>query len=239
MLILLNIMIIQKHLITNGIIIRIIIFLITFGVQLSFLDPCEKVNNQKFRRWINKYIPSRGRWCHDGIYKCEGRGKRNCYEVEHIVDRKGREFTDCLDCKDIVANLVMAYGQWNGEIGQFTRKKYASVVNEKTTIYGETIMSTVHQKIQDCINRNNNQYKKSNSNLTFDYTYCDSDLACNCDSDYTEYECFDDPDNKNNYVYFIIIGILAAMVIGIGATVAIYYYKKTYHPVQVVPDNEL
>jgi len=106
-----------------------------------------------YRANLRKYGPA----C-TGAYCIEGKGMngwgtdrhRLDYEVEHIIDRNGEEYNACSECKDVPGNYIMAYGLWNAEMGAIGMKSYTAMVEEKTRIYGQSIMNSARAAIEEC-----------------------------------------------------------------------------------------
>jgi len=124
----------------------------TFGIDI-YDDPCEKVTGTKFRRYVNKMISCTGKWCTNERFDTQKSSIRNeakYYEVEHIIDTGGSEFTASY-CKEIAGNVVMAYSSWNRGLGGISSKHgYKTSMEEKTIVYGEINMERVRKIILDC-----------------------------------------------------------------------------------------
>lgn len=212
----------------------------TFGIYLNFLNPCARMTNYIFRYHVNKHMNCNGKWCRNGKFIYESVDKS--YEVEHIIDKNGPEFSNCSECKNIVANYVFSYGKWNRQLGKFTKNKYDSVVNEKNIVYGSLITNTVRAQIKLCMD------SRLNTNLNLNQTYCDSDLSCSCDSDtysdidcdcdYTEYDCVDyNLNDKRDLLFiYVISGIAFVCLCLIVALIVALYYRRTHHhhPVRII-----
>jgi hypothetical protein len=119
----------------------------TFGVNI-YKNPCKVIKyNKNFLNTINQNIKCKGKWCINDIFgNCQGNA-RNCYEVEHIIDKGGPHLPGY--CKNIAANLVMAWGKWNSQLGNMARYDYNASYEEKHEIYGETMISKVIDAILD------------------------------------------------------------------------------------------
>jgi len=127
----------------------------TFGVNI-FKDPCTKINtNTAFRRYINKNVKCLGKWCINKTYSCKRLLNRNCYEVEHVIDKNGPEFKSNQCDKNIAANLVMAFGKWNAALG---RLDYDLSIKEKRTVYSDKIANKIYSKILECQPNCKNDY---------------------------------------------------------------------------------
>jgi len=122
----------------------------TFGIDL-FDDSCQKMTNSDFRKFMNANVNCTGEWCSiDSKYNCKQGNNRDCYNVEHIIDKNGPEFEDCQNVKNIVANYVMAWGSWNQDLGVIASKDYESMTFEKELVYGTEIMEDVRNKLDEC-----------------------------------------------------------------------------------------
>lgn len=152
----------------------------TFGIDL-YSSPCERVTSQSFRKYINDHVPCTGYWCVDNQFKTDPTRSSKYYQVEHIIDLNGPEFTS-KNCKEIAGNVVMAYASWNMGLGSLSsRFGYKASVDEKTIVYGHSIMTRVRNLIVKCNpeclnhdsnNSSSNQVSESNnslSNSTKDY----------------------------------------------------------------------
>ena len=121
----------------------------TFGHQTD--DPCTVVmKNSDFRDFISELYDCDGPWCLNGTFRCIYGNNKNCYNVEHIIDLNGPEYTS--ENKNIYGNLVMAYGLWNQQLGRLFN--YPANMNEKTIVYGQDNMSRARQLIEYCSSRN-------------------------------------------------------------------------------------
>jgi hypothetical protein len=92
-------------------------------------------------------ITCTGSWCgtnHD--FSC-GRDINNCYQVEHIIDRNTCDPELEGKDKNIMGNLIMAYGKWNIEVGQLSRD---NVQNEKREIYTRFLYETAREFVLTC-----------------------------------------------------------------------------------------
>jgi len=88
-----------------------------------------------------------GDWCGlDGNFSCADMG-RQCYEVEHIIDKANTD-PDLVGLNvNIVGNLVMAYGRWNQQVGQLS---WNNVVTEKREIYTTFLFETARHYVLTC-----------------------------------------------------------------------------------------
>ena len=139
----------------------------TFGHIIS-ADPCTQfTDNRQFRAYVNNLLVCNSTtkaWCVSDAYKCTLGKNRQCYNVEHIIDLNGPEFVGYN--KNIFANVVMAYGQWNQELGRLAYKDYDANVNEKTIVYGQATIDTARQYIEKCHDLNYANVNANNNKLT-------------------------------------------------------------------------
>ena len=89
-------------------------------------DVCKRISTRT--QYISElsYLSCTGIWCNGNFGT---NPQRQQYEMEHIIDRNG--VTECPT--DILGNLVMAYGQWNNQVGQLNP---GGVASEKWNVYG-------------------------------------------------------------------------------------------------------
>lgn len=132
----------------------------TFGVDLVEKyreDPCKKYNREQFIDLLYKYnIRCNGYWCtknncyNDGYAKPYITYKEyGCYEMEHIFDKDGCQFTDSRDVKLYLPNLVMASRKWNREVSH-SRLGCIGASKEKTQIYGQNKIDKITQLLENC-----------------------------------------------------------------------------------------
>ena len=126
----------------------------TFGINI-YSNSCVIIkNNNVFRNYVKKNIECTGKWCIEQEFKCGAGSKRNCYEVEHIIDIKNPMFDD--NCKNIAANLVMSWGKWNAGLGGMY-PNLNNIEQEKNIVYGSYRVNQVIDQIQfcnkECINK--------------------------------------------------------------------------------------
>lgn len=122
----------------------------TFGSDFSEEVQCKTVyetSNQPFRNYISQRFDCDGEWCNDG-WHCTV--PMECYEVEHIIDKNGPEFTNQFCNKNVFGNLVMAYGRWNRQLGNLQNKNYKYSLNEKREIYNEERLNMARAIIERC-----------------------------------------------------------------------------------------
>jgi hypothetical protein len=118
----------------------------------NFDDKCMELGEEYREKYINilknHNINCQGKWCVHGTYSCKG-VESECYQVEHIVDRKNTPYKDC--GTNILGNVIMAYGLWNRQVGQLC---WENVYAEKKEIYGEDIVCQAIRNIVSCGNCN-------------------------------------------------------------------------------------
>jgi hypothetical protein len=104
---------------------------LTFGIEV-FHDPCTPIpTNKKFKDFVNSNIRCTGDRCIKGKFNCIKGNNVDCYNVEHIFDkRNGSLYKN----KNIAANMVMAWGEWNQQLGRIS---YTESMTEKMIIYGD------------------------------------------------------------------------------------------------------
>lgn len=112
----------------------------TFGMDL--MDPCASIDNRAFRRYINSNIQCTGAWC-TPTFSCTF-DSQNCYNVEHIIDKRSQYGPNLTS---IAANLVMAWGTWNQELG---RLSYQDSNAEKAIVYGDDRVYAAERWIRTC-----------------------------------------------------------------------------------------
>jgi hypothetical protein len=153
----------------------------TFGMDI-YSDPLRQItSNGKFREYVNINIPCTGKWCMNHTilgskFMCPKYGT-DCLHVEHIIDLGGPEFEECPKCKNIVGNMVMAYGRWNSALGGLARSKYYDAQYEKSLIYGPNRINRAKQLIEQCCTRG----QRRETAPVYD-EFCDGD-TCDCDGD--------------------------------------------------------
>ena len=102
-----------------------------------------------------------GEWCvepldqDNNIFSCSG--TKDCYHVEHIIDKKNPEYDD-EECVMIAGNLVMAYSRWNSGLGGMSRYNYTNSEQEKTEVYGKDNINKIRNIIEKCNSKCVNKY---------------------------------------------------------------------------------
>jgi hypothetical protein len=114
-------------------------------------DPCSKIDRAKYIKLLNdNYIQCSGSWCVNGEYSCKnpvnGKTFTSCYHMEHITDRKNSDSEFEKYDKDILGNVVMAYGVWNMQVGQLN---WEDIKAEKREIYG-VIFDRAYSLVKAC-----------------------------------------------------------------------------------------
>ena len=138
-----------------------------------------------------------GSWCINGQFRCNYGKSQECYNVEHIVDSQNSipELADYN--KNILANVIMAYGCWNQQVGQL---RWESVEAEKREIYGNALMDSAINAIIRC----------------HEYNHAPPDPIENDDEDYdAEDTSGSDSINTENWIVPIALGAFIIIVPGI------------------------
>ena len=103
---------------------------LTFGADLD-IDPCKPLSSSAFRKAVNNRVRCTGKHCIKGKFSCAVGNSRDCYNVEHIFDRS--RGANGYASRDIAANMVMAWGTWNQQMGGLS---YTESTAEKSDVYG-------------------------------------------------------------------------------------------------------
>jgi hypothetical protein len=128
----------------------------TFGYLTGNDNICRKlspVSNTKFRDYINLQFNCTGQHCINNQFICEQGDSRNCYNVEHIIEKSQTVRAICQDTKcdvNIFGNLVMAWGVWNQQLGQLSRNSPNDSYHEKLIVYGQNVFDQVISAIEQC-----------------------------------------------------------------------------------------
>ncbi len=126
----------------------------TFYLENTFLNKhrCFVLsgNNRERRSQYLKLltrhnIECQGSWCINGHFECKRYDSKQCYNIEHIIDIKNSILPQYN--KNIVGNIIMAYGRWNQEMGYMT---WDHVETEKREIYGNYIVDQAIENIKYC-----------------------------------------------------------------------------------------
>ena len=95
-------------------------------------------------------IACTGTWCRNHDFSCSGTAPMGaCYNVEHIIDRANKDPDLSGMNVNIVGNLIMAYGVWNGEVGSASIP-WADKVDEKQKVYTTYLYQTAKRFVIDC-----------------------------------------------------------------------------------------
>ena len=169
------------------------------------INPCTKITSREmFINILEKNgVTCKGKWCDEkGGYSCKKGDSRNCYNMEHIIDVKNSlpEFDETYD-REIVGNLVMAYGKWNQDIGAI--KDWDSIKNEKSEVYGY-IFDEAAQNVIMCRDRNLKDTNHENINESITEDTEDNDLLQSIDGDQDYIE--------ENLKYFFITILLVCIL---------------------------
>lgn len=150
---------------------------------------CRSYTRSKYLNFLrDKNIRCSGSWCINNEFSCKDNTDPNaktvldCYQGEHIIDRRNSipEFAE--DDKNIFGNIVMAYGLWNNQIGKLT---WDRTEIEKREIYGDRLVNIAIENIRKCkiynarIRSDTVEYD-NNEDDAYDDTY---DEDCDCELD--------------------------------------------------------
>jgi hypothetical protein len=115
----------------------------TFGPLLT--DRCTAIDiNTDYRNKVESSVRCSGQWCSGNTFSCIFGG--NCYQVEHIIDKENSDPALAGCSTNIYGNLVMAYGDWNQQVGRLC---WDQVVDEKGTVYG-SIFTQARENVKYC-----------------------------------------------------------------------------------------
>lgn len=188
----------------------------TYGGDIHPNPTAILANNREYRDYVNSRGSCTGQWCNQNAFSCGSRGTTSCYHVEHIIDQNGNDPripTKCKKCKNIPGNMIMASGQWNSAVGGLAGSNYGASLDEKTTIYGSSIINRAYQNIDACCQSMGSQLLlidiPSDDNSTYDES-CDTTEECNCDSGAT-CGCDCDYDDATMLMYSSAIFSLASL----------------------------
>jgi hypothetical protein len=220
------------------------------------LEKDNIVTPTKYRQHLRESMKCNGKWCVDGDWKCRRGNSRDCYNVEHIIDKNGPEFKDYPECKNVPGNYIMAHGEWNQELGTLTKRHYSTSLAEKTRVYGSDIVNNAKNSIRSCINKHYGRNVRDDYQINFTEdviveidegifiipeganvvcTDCD-DVTSECDECACE-ECYIIPYveeyTETTYSYVVVlccvVGLTLTFVMGMvsGYCVTSYRQKKT------------
>ncbi len=170
-------------------------------------------------------IPCSGDWCIDDKFKCQRGNSQSCYNLEHIIDISNSMLEH--QNKNIVGNIIMAYGKWNQQVGQLV---WQNVEIEKREIYGNDIVNRAMLNIQYC--------------HELHPTSVDTDDDMEDDSMPTEDEDLDDVDidesssTSTSTIVGYIFGGLVLVGLIVGITMAWKYGKIAAVGSRAIPPEE-
>jgi len=218
----------------------------TFGIDIA-KNPCAPVNLKSFLRELNK-DRCYGTWCKNGQFGQCGTGGRECYQMEHIYDKKGCDYTE--KEANIWANVVMAYGKWNSQVSHTQIGGCINSFNEKREIYGAEKMAKIKNQIDNCKKIKNK--RRDDEPITddsdepineFNYsTECDVsctcesnrylDILCGCDYSETDFNpdlCTHQLPIINTDILSWTLAITSLIFLSVSVlliTKAMYFYRK-------------
>lgn len=236
----------------------------TFGINIARqfnIDPCMKINNQQFIKLINNNIKCDGKWCIRGQFGQCGQGGQKCYQVEHIFDQRGCEYS--VDEANILSNLVMAYGSWNQAVSHSRVGSCSNALHEKSFVYGKNIVTKIRQQIESCKIKQKRETEQNTTNEiyiidqpnnlsidNFDYDLeCDIsctcrsnrylDILCGCDYSETDFNISNCPiiSSVNTQIINNLFAIFILVTIIIILIAAMIYLKRD--SVESLCTNEL
>lgn len=108
-------------------------------------DDSTERRNQYVGLLRQRNIGCSGSWCIEGQFRCRYGNSQDCYNLEHMVDLQNSMLGEYN--RNIVGNIVMAYGKWNQQVGSLT---WPRVEAEKTEIYGRQLMEAAMLAIIEC-----------------------------------------------------------------------------------------
>jgi hypothetical protein len=222
----------------------------TFGFKIH-PAPLEIYNDQmtatrRFRKFINSQFECVGKWCSNGKFACNRGFDPNCYHVEHIIDRNGGDYripTECNPCKDIPANMVMAWSRWNSNIGGGnTIYHYNDTQTEKELIYGLVNTRNAVNGIIECCKNNSwisqnylppsidiNRTDQATDETSCDIMdQCDPDGPCECD-DADNNVIVQDVDNNLRWVLLVCLVCICICLILVLGTIIMLQRKKLHN----------
>ena len=128
------------------------------------IDPCQKIDRKKYiKLLLDNNIACSGTWCVDNEYKCGSR--EDCYHVEHIIDQKNSNPEYERYDKNILGNVIMAYSQWNMQVGKLS---WNDIKEEKREIYGQDIFQKAINNIIACNIENEDDYNDYSKYIEYD-----------------------------------------------------------------------
>lgn len=111
-------------------------------------DDQEDLRAEYIRLLTQNDVGCTGSWCIGGGFSCSGAtSSKLCYQVEHIIDQQTTDPQLDRYEKNIVGNVVMAFGLWNSQMGN---KKWDIVQEEKKRVYTQAMFSTARHFVVTC-----------------------------------------------------------------------------------------
>jgi len=151
-----------------------------------FNDPCQQMYSQKFKQMlVNNNVSCDASWCLEkDDYGCQYAGNRLCPNTEHIIDlnQAGSDYNNC--DKNILGNMIIAYGQWNYEVGTGSsfKSNWENIKREKTEVY-QDIFNMADFYVRNCnCDGNNKNLESTTIYHAIDTKSCNNDNK-NSDND--------------------------------------------------------
>lgn len=115
-------------------------------------DDQTELRQQYIQLLTETGITCTGDWCDNrGKFSCATINPE-CYQVEHIIDKVTGDSELDSKNKNIVGNVIMAYGVWNNQVGQL---KWSNVQQEKSEIYTKFLFETARHYVLTCNSTSN------------------------------------------------------------------------------------
>ena len=172
-----------------------------------FNNPCQQMNSEKFKKMlVDNNISCDASWCFKkDNYGCQLVGNKLCPNTEHIIDlnQAGQEYNNC--DKNILGNMVIAYGQWNYEVGTKNpfRGNWENIKREKTEVYKD-IFNMADFYVRNCnCDGNINNLEPTKIYHTIDTKLCNDEY--NNDTDYNKNSKDDMYDNDGDIIILLIL----------------------------------
>jgi len=196
----------------------------------NIIDPndlatiCKPYTRTKYVNFLrNNNIDCSGSWCIDDQFSClvDGKLVLDCYQGEHIIDRRDSipEFAE--DDKNIFGNIVMAYGWWNNQIG---RLSWDRTETEKREIYGELIVDKVIENIRKCKIYNSDKRIITRDIENNEDTSYDDDADCNSiiDND-------NGKDKQMSIFNMILLNVISSMITTLISLLIVFIIWKVFN----------
>jgi hypothetical protein len=196
----------------------------------NIIDPndlttiCKPYTRTKYVNFLrNNNIDCSGSWCIDDEFSClvDGKLVLDCYQGEHIIDRRDSipEFAE--DDKNIFGNIVMAYGWWNNQIGRLSWDRTEA---EKREIYGELIVDKAIENIRKCKIYNSDKRIITRDIENNEDTSYDDDADCNIviDNDNGKYK-------QMSIFNMIILNVLSSMITTLISLLIVFIIWKVFN----------